>query len=430
MAYTIYNPDGELRVTELFAGIGAVRQALKELSIPHSSVISEIDRYAIATYERIHGPTENLGDVTKIDCLPPTDLLSYTFPCQDLSLAGRQRGMEEGSGTRSSLVWEVRRLVERDRPPILLMENVDAILNRRNLPAFKKWISALQELGYRSEYRVLNALDFGVPQRRKRCFMISRCDGGPIRWPEPVPLTIRLRDVLEQDVPERYYVSDQAIEGYKRRAARSRAKGGSWGWNPAEPDGVSPAVLTSPAKSSANIVVVGNLDRKFEMISRVYGPEGVSPTLRTCATGGQLVPMIEEEGIWWPNGTKAGRSLARPGDGINLMRPHLARGTVQDQRIATLTTGAGCGLGTVTDDLRIRYLTPLECWRLMGFPDSAYNAAAEICSRTQLYKQAGNSIVVPVLKGIFSALFGMNDSRQSVLEAFAMPGVETEAGPL
>lgn len=117
MAYTIYNPDGELRVTELFAGIGAVRQALKELCIPHSSVISEIDRYAIATYERIHGPTENLGDVTKIDRLPPTDLLSYTFPCQDLSLAGRQRGMEEGSGTRSSLVWEVRRLVERNRPP-------------------------------------------------------------------------------------------------------------------------------------------------------------------------------------------------------------------------------------------------------------------------------------------------------------------------
>lgn len=171
-----------IRMVELFAGIGAQAMALEELGIPFTSTVCEIDKAAYRSYCAIHGDTPNLGDITKVEHLPDCDLLTYSYPCQDLSVAGLQRGMVEGSGTRSSLLWEVGRLLtdaaERERlPEVLLVENVDAVLNRKNLPEFNRWIDRLKTMGYTSSYAVLNAKDYGVPQSRKRCFMVSTLRG-------------------------------------------------------------------------------------------------------------------------------------------------------------------------------------------------------------------------------------------------------------
>lgn len=206
-----------VRVIELFAGIGAQHQALKQAGIEHEIVaIAEINEPAVRSYEAIHGPVVNLGDITKIEHLPECDLLTYSFPCQDLSVAGKRRGMTKGAGTRSGLLWEVERLLEdmREReclPNALLMENVDAILFDENIRDFKSWIRKLSEMGYTSSYKVLDAADYGVPQRRKRCFMVSLHDGRFFQFPKKRPLEKRLKDVLEDDVDESYYLPKEKV---------------------------------------------------------------------------------------------------------------------------------------------------------------------------------------------------------------------------
>ena len=238
------NDDGKnvIRVIELFAGIGAQHQALENLGIPHEIVaISEIDKHAIAGYNAIHGETPNLGDICKIEHLPECDLITYSFPCQDLSVAGCKRGMEEGSNTRSSLLWEVGRLLDdmHERgvlPETLLMENVDAILNKKNIDQFRKWIMKLNAMGYTSSYAVLNAKDYGIPQNRKRCFMVSTLTFGELEFPQGFPLELRLKDMLEDEVPESYYLSQERIDKFEEHRKKNESKGNGFGWKPIEPE--------------------------------------------------------------------------------------------------------------------------------------------------------------------------------------------------
>ncbi len=217
--------NGPIRMVELFAGIGSQAMALRRLGIPYTSTVCEIDAKAYASYCAIHGETPNLGDIAQVEHLPDCDLLTYSFPCQDLSVAGLGKGMERGSGTRSSLLWEVGRLLDdaADRealPEVLLMENVDAILNRKNISAFMEWVAKLRTMGYTNSWQVMNAKDHGVPQSRKRCFMVSTLHMGRFVFPEGVPLTRCLRDVLEDDVDESFYLSEERIAKYQRHRER------------------------------------------------------------------------------------------------------------------------------------------------------------------------------------------------------------------
>lgn len=196
-----------IRVIELFAGIGAQASALERLGIEHERVaVAEIDDTAYRVYCALHGETPNLGDVTKIEHLPECDLLTYSFPCTTISIAGSKAGMTEGSGTASSLVWEVGRLLTdmKDRdilPEVLLMENVDSILFKHTRADFDRWVTLLEDLGYTNSYRVLNAKDHGVAQNRKRLFMVSTRRLGKFVFPAARPLTKRLKDYLDRDVP-------------------------------------------------------------------------------------------------------------------------------------------------------------------------------------------------------------------------------------
>ncbi|OCW99285.1 type II restriction-modification system methylation subunit [Streptococcus phage Javan117] len=202
-----------LRVFEAFAGIGTQRMSLRNLGIPHEVVaIAEIDKFAIKSYEAIHGPVNNLGDISKInpDNIPDHDLFTYSFPCQDISVAGKQAGLDIDSGTRSGLLWECQKVIAAKKPKYLLMENVKNLVGKKHKPNFDKWLDWLEEQGYTNYWQVLNAKDYGIPQNRERVFCVSILgEHSPYVFPGKQELTIRLKDILEDDVDEKYYLSEE-----------------------------------------------------------------------------------------------------------------------------------------------------------------------------------------------------------------------------
>ena len=235
----------KIRVFEAFAGYGSQHLALKRLKRDYPSFdfevvgISEIDKYAIQAYQALHGEVTNFGDISKIDWdqVPDFDLFTYSSPCQDFSNAGLQRGGEEGSGTRSSLLWECRRAIIAKRPKYLLLENVKALVSKKFMPLFNKWQDELAEYGYANFWQVLNAKNYGVPQNRERVFLVSilREEGQPAPqyfFPKPFELTKRLKDVLEEQVDEKYYLSDKMIEGFMAHNENHEAKGTGFTWKP------------------------------------------------------------------------------------------------------------------------------------------------------------------------------------------------------
>lgn len=166
----------------------------------------------------------NYGDISKIDWsqVPDFDLLTYSFPCTDISNSGKQQGFDEGSGTRSSLLWECRKAIVQKRPKYLLMENVKAICSKKFMPLFAKWLKSLEDYGYYTNWAVLNAKNYGIPQNRERCFAISirrdLLDPNPIyNFPKPFELKLRLKDMLEAKVDEKYYLSDKMVQCFKNR---------------------------------------------------------------------------------------------------------------------------------------------------------------------------------------------------------------------
>lgn len=328
-------------------------------------------------------------------------IMTYSFPCQDLSLAGKGKGMADTS-TRSGMLWEVERILNElnelnSLPQVLLMENVPQVHGIDNVEHFNKWQLALENMGYKNYFQDLIATDYGIPQTRNRCFMVSILGDYSYSFPKPIPLELKLKDLLEKEVDEKYYLSDRQIKDIQS-------------WNTYE-------------KPLDNMKKIEN--------------SNISPTL-TTRTGAYSSSMIRIK-----NATKKGYLEATNGDGIDIssrMKHH--RGTVQKNKIQTLTTSSGNDRGVcvgtyqyaksdkfmngkdrlqlgkeVSDtlqtspkegvcynDLRIRKLTPLECFRLMGVKDEDYYKIAKNQSNSSLYHLAGDSIVVNVLMAIFKEL--------------------------
>lgn len=181
---------------------------------------AEIDKYAIQAHNAVYPQwaDRNYGDISKInwDEVPDFDLFTYSSPCQDFSNAGLQKGGEEGSGTRSSLLWECRRAIIAKRPKYLLLENVAALVSKKFLPLFNRWQAELEGYGYSNFAQVLNAKDYGIPQNRERIFLVSILGDERYSFPKPFPLELRLKDILEEEVDEKYYLSDRMIEGFMK----------------------------------------------------------------------------------------------------------------------------------------------------------------------------------------------------------------------
>lgn len=294
---TEYTTENPLRLIELFAGIGSQTQALTNIGIAHRVVaISEIDKYAIQSYEAIHGIANNLGDIRKIEELPDADLWTYSFPCQDISVAGKGAGIKEG--TRSGLLFEVERLLrvaseKGTLPKYLLLENVKNLVSKKFKADFDKWLDFLAELGYTNYWKVLNAKDYGIPQNRERVFCVSiRGEHKPFVFPKPKELTIRLRDMIDETVDERFYLKESTIRSILRSTFNSRRDSIRPG------DGLANTLLArdwrGPQCVQVGEVVGGKWDKMHDISKRVYEPNGIAPTVH-CQQGGNTELKIAED---------------------------------------------------------------------------------------------------------------------------------------
>ena len=428
-----------MKVLSLFSGIGAFEKALDVLKIPYELVgYCEIDKYASKSYSAIHGVPEtmNLGDITKIDektLSKDIDLITYGFPCQDISLAGKQKGLfnEDGSQTRSGLFFEALRIIEETQPKVAIAENVKNLVGKKFNAQFQVVLASLEAAGYNNYWQVLNAKDYGIPQNRERVFIVSirkDIDIGSFKFPEAFPLVLRLKDMLEDVVDEKFYLSETAIE----RLQSTTFTQAKYENRVMSEDGVCKTLMARDYKDPKCIEVY-DLYNKKQIGSDVVG------TITTgCSRNGSGTFLVREA-------TKKGYAEATEGDAINLEQPNsktrrgrvghgvaqtlttapqqgvvvndhfLVGGMQKNQSVKTdgistcLTSAMGQGGGYVpmhnyTKDLRIRKLTPKECYRLMGFTDEDFAKAEAVNSNTQLYKQAGNSIVVDVIAHIFTQL--------------------------
>lgn len=314
-----------LKVLSLFSGIGAFEKALENLDIDHEVVAyCEIDKYASKAYSIIHGIPEdmNLQDVTKVDYLDiadTVDLITYGFPCQDISNCGKQRGFvdSDGNTTRSGLFFEALRIIDDYRPKFAIAENVKALVSKKFSEEFKTVLESLEEIGYNNYYAVLNAKDYDIPQNRERVFIISirkDIDRG-FAFPKPIPLSKTLSDVIES----------------------------------------------------------GSVDRDISLCitARYEGIRGSQDYMRRRYFGKSICQLVFEN-------------------------------TSREEQLSFYKTDP---YGVFECDGYLRPLNERECFALTGFdPSDADKCRDSGISIIQLYKQAGNSIVVNVVEAIFAEL--------------------------
>lgn len=425
----------------------------------------EFDQYATKSYCAIHGVEEslNLGDINEVDenNLEPFNMICGGSPCQDFSVAGEQKGSvwsckdcvdEEGKPfqynpltvhwskrdkcphcgseniekTRSSLLVEYLRIIRGNKPNFGMYENVKNIVGKKfKETTFKLFEEELHEYGYNTYWKVLNAKDYGVPQNRERVYLIfikKELDNGKFVFPEGFDNGIRLRDVLEEEVEENYYVSEEKLQRFITSLnndtsvlydpCQVKREGKSREYNDYCPtltsrDYKDPRLVNENAvKQVGNIVNTGNWDNPQR--GRIYSPDGCSPALNCCGGGG-LEPKIVQVGNINPSGkgmngnvfSEEGLSptlTTNKGEGSKILQiPRgFNKGGLHDV-CPTLSAHSWQCNNFVKEKIRIRKLTPKECFRLMGFEDSAYEAASKLVSNSQMYKQTGNSIVVDVL---------------------------------
>ena len=406
-----------LKYLSLFSGIGAFESALTNLGVNYEIVnYCEIDKYASKSYSAIHGvpETKNLWDITKVNVfnLPKPgeiDLVTYGFPCQDISIAGKRKGLfnDDGSLTRSGLFFDALKVIEYCKPKVAIAENVKNLTGKKFAGQFETVLKSLEDAGYNNYWKVLNAKDYGIPQNRERVFIVSirkDIDNELFEFPKPFRLEKRLKDFLEPHVDEKYYLSDAQITRMKTTSYAS----GHINHRSVNENGIIGTLCARDYKDPKCVVIepkrLGGLfdtETSKHQVGSIWDKECISPTIDTMQ-GGYRQPLVTIDdnvsndeikinviGNYSPSGYDASRIVDENGLAPTVKENH----------------------GTVTatiQNYRIRKLTPKECWKLMGFDDEDFEKAEKVNSNTQLYKQAGNSIVVDVLENIFIELFKQN----------------------
>ena len=538
-----FNSD---ELTDILFNIGISTDGKKPLTL--KEIARKGEQWKRTVYNNFKA-TNNVGSILNVkgedlgivDTDKYTYLLTYSFPCQDLSLAGKGKGMAKDSGTRSGLLWEVERLLNEcdELPQILLMENVTQVHGKKNKEHFDEWITFLESKGYSNYWQDLNAKNYGIPQNRNRTFMVSVLGKHTYEFPKEFPLELRLKDMLEDSVDEKFYLSGKMVNYLHTITEKNKARGNNNLYAPTDIDGTSKCITTKegsrvkdnfieePTCEQAGVLTGGKWDKMHDVSRRVYSGEGCAPTIHTCG-GGNTEPKVIEDpqiiviGNYSPSNHDASRIVDADGLAPTVKENHnTVTGVVEpfivasrgrnpenpsdrtvgiptEQRLEPNFSGCSNTLTTVQKDnyvaeptkrviencyvsekgvkyildakrgmatdvnadvcqpltakgqanwtgsfispdienleksstigsaeptkinlkdgsqitsndnlsgIRIRKLTPKECWRLMGFDDSDFEKAAEVNSNSQLYKQAGNSIVVDVLYYIFKEMF-------------------------
>ena len=285
-----------LKILELFGGIAACSKALERLGIDYEIVdYVEIDKYAVKSFNAMHNTNYEPQDIRDWDKDIEVDLIMHGSPCQDFSLAGKNAGGDKGSGTRSSLMYETIRIVEKLKPKYVIWENVKNLLSKKHKHNFDAYLETMNQLGYENYYQVLNAKDYGIPQNRERIFTISiRKDiNKTFTFPQKQELKLKLKDILEDEVDEKYYLSQEIIKKIS---------------------------YINENEASLNYY-------SYDEMNRVYSEEYISPSLRTMQ-GGNRQPKILIK-----NATKKKYLEASDGDGCYISNIDKKRGTVQKEKI-------------------------------------------------------------------------------------------------
>lgn len=383
-------------------------------------------------------------EVDKSNSYTANNLLVHN--CQDFSVAGRQAGGDEGSGTRSSLMYETLRIVEKLKPKCVIWENVKNLLSKKHRPNFDAYQEKMKELGYTNYYQVLNAKDYGIPQNRERVFTVSilngRCD---YEFPQPILLEKRLGDMLESKVDEKYVLSEQMISGMK---ATNYA---SYSYDKLHLE-ITSIAHTIKARFDGNPQCVdvansfsGSYGRDFGSKGKVEDKTGIAHTLQAAmGSGGGNIPLvISEASPVKRRRTEYGKQMRSLYDNHEIgFSKEMRESYIDDsgimptltvsRREQVITQPVGATIrgrkasknesykqtieinqcGARVSNSRVRKLTPKECWRLMGFDDVDFEKAQKVNSNTQLYKQAGNSIVVNVIEAILYNLLGNGEKNE------------------
>lgn len=420
-----------------------------------------------ATHNLVNIQQAKASDFNIVDKDDFTYILTYSFPCQDLSKAGLGKGMEKGSGTRSGMLWEVERILEEcleggALPQVLLMENVPDVIGTNNIKHFASWLAKLESFGYHCYWKVLNGRDYGIPQNRERCFMISILGDYLYEWPQTAPLTNKLRDLLEDEVDEKYYLSDKMLAYCTDMTNRNGFVRGER-FSPIDTDkkDYGYAITTSAGQRPTDnfIIIKGKecpivkdnenyIQWKQEGLldsdCRAWRDDKVSGTLTTSDKQKVLEKQKDVSIVQYPRGVNKGGELktdlcptittssfqtntfikenlktklcndliasgkVKENDVIrhsysnSRMKEWETRGCETNNMSPTLDTRCDC-LGVV-NNCRIRKLTPKECFRLMGVKDEDFERIAKNQSNASLYHLAGDSIIVDVLMALFKQI--------------------------
>jgi DNA (cytosine-5)-methyltransferase 1 len=318
--------------------------------------------------------------------------VTYSFPCQDISIAGKGLGMTKDSRTRSSLLWEVDRILYelKELPQVLIMENVPQVIGSNCIEDFSIWTNRLQELGYINYCKVLNAKDFNIPQNRARCFMVSILCDYTYTFPKENILDYKLKYFLDKQVDDKYYLSDNAILYINKRIGKYTQL-----LNDETEYAKSAITAVGNQNWTGNFVkcnMLGMLsnskyDKMIESSRRVYSKNGISPTINTCCGGGHEIKIAESLAFDEQNG---------------YIR--------KDECVGTLTTDGNSPKHNnriIDPQMRVRKLTERECFRLMGVKDDDFEKIAKNQSMSSAYHLAGDSIVTTCLMAIFGELIGI-----------------------
>lgn len=458
-----------LDVITLFSGYDSQCLALNRLGLPYDlAAWCEIDRHAITAHNALfpQWKDRNLGDVSRVDWAEwhrqhpqPIDLLTYSSPCQDFSSAGLQRGGEEGSGTRSGLLWEVEKAIAELRPRSLVFENVAALVSEKFITLFNRWQARLNGYGYTNFQQLMNAKDYGVPQNRLRIFMVSILDcQRAYYFPKPFRLEKRLKDVLEQNVDERYYLSDESVERLFSANKEMFDKGNGIAFKPSMPphddiatslmvthgwrrddnfvaepciynrphgyfggdinNEYSPAIAATEARVHKWVIEPtiasmksrdkdnptgirtksnGNFEQRLEP-----GPDNTSNTITSVSKDNMLI----EPAILKQTRTEEMKEERRQkGDNGGIAFGHHYERREDGITNALSTVAKDNMLIEPTQKIRIRRLTERDLFRLMDVDEADIDILLSAgIAKTQLAKMAGNSIVVACLEGIFRNL--------------------------
>ena len=367
-----------LKILELFGGIGACSKALERLGIDYEIAdYVEIDKYAVKSFNAMHNTNFEPQDICEWDKDIDVDLIMHGSPCQDFSIAGLQAGGDENSGTRSSLMYETLRIVKKLQPKYVIWENVKNLLSKNHKHNFDKYLESMEKLGYCNYYKVLNAKDYGIPQNRARVFTVSIrsdiafFDNKTFTFPKPIELKLKLKDILEENVDEKYYLSDKMINYISKQGTA----------NFKNPDcrinlDVARPLTTDPNKRAGTTNYISNdLPNNYDLSNLLKSKSKI------------LKNLVE-------------KTTFEKGKVLNMDLYNQST----NQNISQTLTLPNHNTQAIFDGLRIRKLIPKEYWKLMGFDSSDFEKVINVNSDTQLYKQAGNSIVVNVLEAILNNL--------------------------